>query len=213
MLDIQPFVNPKGINASRIPDASHSLYSLLSPPRFCTLTPRYTSVLGGGARQRKAEDQGRSYIRSVSANPRGHFQSKYNNRLVEVARFLVHFEGYPSACDISNGSPSRPYPTELIIVTNHSRSIDESFHRNFPRGFFLPRYRINDSEFLATFFLRSSFSFFRFPIFSSRSVIGYVETKALFYNEVRDGTHRQSVRTEQESLGSAFRCFCHSIRL
>lgn len=54
VLDIQPFVNLKGINASRIPDASHSLYGLLSPSRLCTLTPRYTSVLGGGSMSKES---------------------------------------------------------------------------------------------------------------------------------------------------------------
>lgn len=34
----------RGVNTSRIPDASHSLYGLLSPPRFRPLTPRDTST-------------------------------------------------------------------------------------------------------------------------------------------------------------------------
>lgn len=34
--------------------------------------------------QKKAENQGWSYICNVSANPRGHFQRKYNNRLANL---------------------------------------------------------------------------------------------------------------------------------
>lgn len=112
-----PSVNLKGINASRIPDASHSLYGLLSPPCFCTLTPRYTSTLGEGARQRKAGNRGWSYICNVSANPRGHFQRKYNNRLAKPARSLsIHLETcfcITSASDLQTSSPLRNHFCQL----------------------------------------------------------------------------------------------------
>lgn len=39
-----PSKHIKGVNTSCIPDASHSLYGLLSPPRFRPLTPRDTST-------------------------------------------------------------------------------------------------------------------------------------------------------------------------
>jgi len=35
----------RGVNTSRIPDASHSLYGLLSPPRLRPLTPCDTSAM------------------------------------------------------------------------------------------------------------------------------------------------------------------------
>lgn len=39
-----PVGGTRGVNTSRIPDASHSLYGLLSPTRFRPLTPCDTSA-------------------------------------------------------------------------------------------------------------------------------------------------------------------------